>query len=65
MAKRYEYDFVRVDLKGFSTMKPQEDWHTIIRDYAVHGWRLKQVFAPPVAGYGTAAWFELIFEREI
>lgn len=64
MAKQYEYDFVRVDLTSF-TKKSKQDWHEIVQSYAQRGWRLKQVFAPPVDGYGLAAWFELIFEREL
>lgn len=65
MTKRYEYDFVKVDMKGFATAKPTQDWQAIVKDYAAQGWRLQQIFSPPVTGYGSAQWFELIFEREI
>lgn len=62
MAKQYEYEFVRIDLGGFGTLKPKEDWQAIVREYAMLGWRLKQVMTPQVGG--TTLYFELIFERE-
>ncbi|WP_336183641.1 DUF4177 domain-containing protein [Bacillus sp. 205(2023)] len=58
-----EYEFVRVEL---STMRrrPKEDYQQIIRDYAQKGWKFIQVFAPSIDGYGAAAYFEMIFERD-
>jgi len=58
----YDYEFVKVKLSWWSK-KPQVDYHEIIGEYAKDGWRLVQVFAPPISGYGSAAYFELIFEK--
>lgn len=60
----YEYDVVTIPLKGTIKGKvPKEDYHEIIQNYAKEGWRLVQIFAPPIAGYGVATFYELIFER--
>ena len=62
----YKYEFVKIKLKsGFMSVKPEADYQEIIHEYARKGWKLKQIFAPPIAGYGTASYFELIFEKEI
>ncbi|ASB89139.1 DUF4177 domain-containing protein [Bacillus sonorensis] len=58
-----EYEFVRVELSAFNK-KPKEDYQQIIHDYAQKGWRFVQIFAPGISGYGTAAYFDLIFERD-
>lgn len=61
----YEYEFVRVELSsGFFKSKSTEEHREIINSYAKKGWRLKQILAPSVAGYGTATYYELIFERK-
>jgi uncharacterized protein DUF4177 len=61
---KYEYKFVRVDLKaGWSTDTPKEDYQNIVHDHADEGWRLHQIFAPATSGTGWASYFELIFER--
>lgn len=59
-----EYEFVRVEL---STMRrrPKEDYQQIIHDYAKRGWTFVQIFAPSIDGYGAAAYFEIIFERDV
>jgi len=63
-ATTYEYKFVKIELKqGFSTTKPKEDYHEIIRNLSKEGWRLVQVFAPATSGLGSATYFELILER--
>lgn len=62
----YEYRFEKVDLKsGFIAKKPNQDYHEIIEKYAREGWRLVQIFAPAISGYGAASHYEIIFEREI
>lgn len=62
----YEYKFEKIGLKsGFLTKKPKEDYHGIIEKHAREGWRLVQIFAPGISGYGTAAHYEIIFEREL
>ena len=58
----YEYKFVRIQL-SFFFRKAKEDYHWLIEEHAKQGWRLVQIFAPPTSGYGTASYFELIFER--
>jgi hypothetical protein len=61
---RYEYKFVRVELKsGVRTDTPKEDYQKIVHDHAQEGWRLFQIFAPPTSGTGWASYIELIFER--
>jgi hypothetical protein len=37
----------------------------IVHDHAKDGWRLVQIFAPGVAAFGAARYYEFIFEREI
>lgn len=64
----YKYEFVRVEMKSdFWKMKsgPEKDYQEIINDYAKKGWRFKQIFAPATSGYGSASYFELIFEKEV
>ncbi len=62
----YKYEFVKVPMKqGFIKSRPSKDHRDIIRSYAEKGWRFKQVFAPAMSGYGSASYFELIFEKEI
>lgn len=58
----YEYKFVRIQL-SFFLKKPQEDYHWLIEEHARQGWRLVQIFAPPISGYGAASYFELVLER--
>lgn len=59
------YKFVMIELdRGFLKRKPSRDYHAIIEEHAQAGWRLVQIFAPPVYGYGRACSYELIFERE-
>lgn len=61
----YTYKFVKIELKsGFLGTKPKEDYREIIEKHAKEGWRFKQVFAPATRGYGSAAFYELIFEKE-
>ncbi|SDS66169.1 protein of unknown function [Paenibacillaceae bacterium GAS479] len=62
---RYEYKFVKVELKGVFESKPKQDYREIVREHAGEDWRLFQIFAPGTHGYGTATWFELIFERAV
>ena len=61
----YEYRFERVDAK-FLSSKPQRDYHEIIERYARDGWRFVQIFSPSSVGSGgAAAYYELIFEKEV
>ncbi len=66
MSARYEYTFVRLG-EGWLGFKRKQtaDYQGIIEQYAQEGWRLVQIFAPGTGVYGCAAYFELIFEREL
>lgn len=60
----FEYKFVKIELKGgFRGSKPKEDYHPIVERHAAEGWRLVQIFTPPMGHYGAAIYFELVFER--
>lgn len=61
----YTYKFVKIEMKsGFFGSKPKEDYKAVIESHAKDGWKFKQIFAPATSGYGSAAYFELIFEKE-
>lgn len=61
----YTYKTVRVELGGFLTRKPKQDCQQIIDDHAKLGWRLVQIFAPAIHGYGSATYYDIIFEMEV
>jgi hypothetical protein len=65
MSQRYEYKFVRLG-EGRTGLKKsaKQEYQQAIHDHASEGWRLVQIFAPAIAGYGSAKYFEIIFERE-
>jgi hypothetical protein len=61
----YDYRFIKIKTKqGFGEVKPEKDYHEIVEEYASLGWRLVQIFAPPLNGPGIAPYIELIFEKE-
>lgn len=60
----HEYKFVKVELSTWNS-KPKEDYQDIIHKHASEGWRFVQIFAPSTKGYGSAAYFELIFEKPL
>ncbi len=64
--RRYEYKFVRLG-EGFLGVRRQakKEYRKVIAEHAREGWRLVQVFAPGVGGYGMAKYFEIILEREL
>jgi hypothetical protein len=66
MRQRYEYKFVKLGT-GLLMVKrsARESYAQLIQEYARDGWRLVQIFAPGVGGYGAAKYFELILEREV
>jgi hypothetical protein len=65
MNQKYEYKFVRLGEGLFSVRRSgRERYQQVVTDYAEQGWRLVQVFAPGIGGYGAAKYYELIFERE-
>jgi hypothetical protein len=69
MAKTFEYKFVRVGQYFGSALfgvrdKERETYQDLIHEHAREGWRLVQIFAPGIAAFGAAKYYELIFERE-
>jgi hypothetical protein len=70
VGKTYEYKFVRLGegrSSGFfgPTDKARDEYEDVVHQYAKDGWRLVQIFAPGVAAFGVARYYELIFEREL
>ena len=66
----YEYKFVRTGEGRTSALfGPQEKarnaYEAVVHEHARDGWRLVQIFAPGVAAFGAAKYYELIFEREL
>ncbi len=65
MNEEYEYEIVRVQRTGLLNVSLTEDYREIIKEKAKNGWRLVQVFAPPLEGYGVAKFVDIIFERKL
>jgi Domain of unknown function (DUF4177) len=69
MGQHYEYKFVRLGESGGSAFFGVSDnarnaYEDVVHEHAGDGWRLVQIFAPGVAAFGAAKYYELIFERE-
>lgn len=69
MAKTFDYKFVRIgEYRGSALFgvqdKARKGYEAIVHEHARDGWRLVQIFAPGVASFGAAKYYELIFERE-
>ncbi|HWD43456.1 MAG TPA: DUF4177 domain-containing protein [Actinomycetota bacterium] len=69
MGQRYEYKLVRLgEYRGSALFgvsdKARNAYEDVVREHARDGWRLVQIFAPGVAAFGAAKYYELIFERE-
>jgi Domain of unknown function (DUF4177) len=69
MGQQYEYKFVRLGEYAGSAFfgvsdKVRNAYEGVVHEYAKDGWRLVQIFAPGVAAFGAARYYELIFERE-
>jgi hypothetical protein len=67
--RTYEYNFVRLgEGRTSAAFGPQgearRNYEEVVHEYARDGWRLVQIFAPGVAAFGAAKYYELIFERE-
>jgi hypothetical protein len=65
----YEYKFVRLgEYRGAALFgvsdKARNAYEEVVHEHARDGWRLVQIFAPGVAAFGAAKYYELIFERE-
>lgn len=70
MSTTYEYRFVRLGENRGSTFFGVEDkartgYEDTVHQHARDGWRLVQIFAPGIAAFGAAKYYELIFERQI
>jgi hypothetical protein len=66
----FEYKFVRLGEGHVSALfgpqtKARHDYQDVVHEQAQDGWRLVQIFAPGVAAFGAARYYELIFEREL
>jgi hypothetical protein len=55
---------LKIGLGRVFTSKPNQDYKKVIALHAKDGWRFVQIFAPATSGYGSASYFELIFEKE-
>lgn len=64
MTEEYEYEIIRIRKKGVLNVELEEDYREIIKKKAREGWRLVQIFAPPIDGYGVIKFADLIFERK-
>jgi Domain of unknown function (DUF4177) len=69
MARSFEYKFVRLGESSGSAFfgvhdKARNAYEAVVHEHARDGWRLVQIFAPGVAAFGAAKYYELIFERE-
>jgi hypothetical protein len=69
MGTTYEYKFVRLgDYRGSAWFGVSDNvrnaYEDVVAEHARDGWRLVQIFAPGVAAFGAAKYYELIFERE-
>jgi len=67
--RTFEYEFVRLGENRVSSFfgpqtKARHDYQEVVHAHARDGWRLVQIFAPGVAAFGAAKYYELIFERE-
>ena len=66
----FEYRFVRLGESRLSSLfgpqdKARNAYEALVHEHARDGWRLIQIFAPGVAAFGAAKYYELIFEREL
>ena len=64
-AQRYEYKFVRLGSHWWRRGAELATYQSVVHDHAREGWRLVQIFSPGVGVYGSATYWELIFEREV
>ena len=62
--QKFEYKFVRLG-EGWLAVKgdAKREYQEVIQKHARDGWRLVQIFAPGIGGYGAAKYYEMIFEK--
>ena len=59
-----EYTFIRIPLqRGILYSEPASDYREVVKEKSEEGWELVQIFAPSIAGEGTASYFEVIMKR--
>ena len=68
--RAFEYEFVRLGESQVSAWfgpqtKARRGYQEVVHEHARDGWRLVQIFAPGVAAFGAAKYYELIFERDL
>jgi hypothetical protein len=69
VATSFEYKFIRIGENHLSAFfgvqdKARKTYEEVVHEHAQNGWRLVQIFAPGVAAFGAAKYYELILERE-
>jgi hypothetical protein len=64
--QKFEYKFVRLG-EGIISVRGEakREYQAEIQKHAQDGWRLVQIFAPGIGGYGAAKYYELILERAV
>jgi len=66
MKQKFEYKFVRLGEGWLCVHKSgRDEYQEVVDKYARDGWRLVQIFAPGIGGYGAAKYYELVLEREL
>lgn len=61
MPQKYEYKFVSIGER-----KKDKDYHEVIGENSLEGWRLVQVFALGAGGlWAKASFCEIILERQV
>ena len=68
MQQEYEYKFVRLEEGCREIMgKATPQYHDVIKEHARDGWRLVQIFAPPLGVHRMSNYvaIEVILERRI
>jgi hypothetical protein len=67
--QRFEYKFVRLeqDNDWLTGVRPSKSaltgYQALVHQHPSEGWRLVQIFAPPIGTAGLAPYLELILER--
>jgi len=64
--QRYEYKFVRLGEGWLGVRKEgRTNYKDVVRAHAQDGWRLVQIFAPAIGGYGMSKYYEVVLERPV
>lgn len=69
--QRYEYKFVRLEQKKnwlvgeMPSKSALTKYAEQVAKHAKQGWRLVQIFTPPMGPHGLASYYELILERPV